>query len=347
MSKIKVAVDAGHGSSTAGKRTPDGYREHWINVTTAHYLAKALERNGFAVYKSAWNDRDAKDDTDVALTTRQKNIKNAKCDISVSCHANAYGSDWNSANGVDTFYHEVSSWRGDSVALAKCVQKHLPEGTKQKDRGYKSQYLAMCDCHSMNTKASILVEIGFMTNKDEAALMKTDKFCKEQAEEICHGICDYYKKTYVKEGGKVETKTEAKPTTDKIDVFYASYVGLGWLDEVKNYGSGDDGYSGLFGKAITRIKAKASKGELEYRVRRIGDANYLPWVTQYTDYAGWNGEPLDKLQMRYKQNGKYVEYRVHTKGGAWLPWVREYGDGNEGYAGIPGQTIDGLQIRIV
>lgn len=32
MSKKMIAIDAGHGSNTAGKRTPDGYREHWINV---------------------------------------------------------------------------------------------------------------------------------------------------------------------------------------------------------------------------------------------------------------------------------------------------------------------------
>ena len=41
----KIAVDAGHGSQTAGKRTPDGYREHWINVKTAYYLEQALQKN--------------------------------------------------------------------------------------------------------------------------------------------------------------------------------------------------------------------------------------------------------------------------------------------------------------
>ena len=41
----KIAIDAGHGSQTAGKRTPDGYREHWINVKTAYYLEQ--EKNHY------------------------------------------------------------------------------------------------------------------------------------------------------------------------------------------------------------------------------------------------------------------------------------------------------------
>ena len=49
----------------------------------------------------------------------------------------------------------------------------------------------MCNCKAMGTKASCLIEIGFMTNKVEADLMKTDAFCKEQGEDIAKGICDY------------------------------------------------------------------------------------------------------------------------------------------------------------
>lgn len=348
MAKYKIALDAGHGSNTSGKRTPDGYREHWINVKTCNYLEKALKRCGFATYRSAWNDTDATDDADVALLTRQKNIKAANCDASVSCHANAYGSGWNSAEGVDTFYHEVVAWRNDSVALAKCVQKHIVDGTKQKDRGAKAQYLAMCDARSMGTKASILVEIGFMTNEREAKLMKGEAFCKEQAEEICHGICDYFKVPYVKSGEVVKEtqKAETTKTETKINAYYKAYVG-GWLAEVKNFNSTDDGYAGVYGKAITRLMAKASKGHIKYRVRRVGDSEYLPWVTDYSDYAGWEGKSIDGVQMSYNFEGHKIKYRVHIKGGSWLDWVTECGTGDNGYAGLKGKAIDGIQMEIV
>ena len=192
---ILVAIDAGHGSNTAGKRTPDGYREHWINVASAVFCEAALKRCGVGTLRVAWDDGNAKDDEDLALSARQKLIKLNKCTLSVSFHANAYGNGWNDANGVETLISNKSP--GDSLKLAKLVQNYLVQGTPQKNRGVKTQSLAMCNCATMGTQASILVEIGFMTNLKEADLMKTDKFCKEQAEEVAHGICDYLGVKYV------------------------------------------------------------------------------------------------------------------------------------------------------
>lgn len=198
MAKIKVAIDAGHGSNTAGKRTLDGYREHWINVKVACYCEQFLKKYGVDVFRCAWDDTNAKDDTDVPLSTRQKQIKNAKCKIALSMHANAHGSGsaWTSAKGVETLVHDMSSRVGDSVKLATCIQKQLVKGTKQTDRGVKKMTLAMCNCAAMGVKAAALMEIGFMTNEYEADLMKTDAFCKEQGEEIAKGVLDYFKIDY-------------------------------------------------------------------------------------------------------------------------------------------------------
>lgn len=211
-SKFKVAVDAGHGSNTAGKRTPDGWREHWINVCTASFCEQALKRCGIDVLRVAWDDNNAKDDEDVALSTRQKLIKANKCNVSVSFHANAYGNGWNDAQGVETLISDKAP--GDSRALANIVQSYLIKGTPQKNRGVKTQSLAMCNCTSLGVKAAILCEIGFMTNRAEADLMKTDKFCKEQAEEVAHGICDYLGVKYIAYGGSTvaDIITEAKNT---------------------------------------------------------------------------------------------------------------------------------------
>lgn len=208
---IKIAIDAGHGSNTAGKRTPDGYREHWINVKCANYCADALKRCGFEVEKVAFNDENAKDDSDVSLSKRQAQIKKAGCAASVSFHANASGDGktYNTGRGVETLVATKDNQIGDSLALAKKVQTRLIEGTEQKNRGVKRQDLAMCNCPALGVKAAILVEIGFMTNKEEADLMKTDVFCKEQAEEVAHGICDYFGKEYKKETVNPSNATNA------------------------------------------------------------------------------------------------------------------------------------------
>ena len=196
--KYTIAIDAGHGSETAGKRTPDNYREHWINVCCASYCEQAIKRCGIKTVRVAWDDNNAKDDGDISLSARQNIIKANKCTGSVSFHANAYGSGWNDAQGVETLISDRSSAHKDSLTLANKVQNYLIQGTPQKNRGVKKQALAMCRCDIMGTMGSILVEVGFMTNKAEADLMKTDAFCREQAEEVAHGICDWLNTKYVK-----------------------------------------------------------------------------------------------------------------------------------------------------
>ena len=211
---ILVAIDAGHGSNTSGKRTPDGYREHWINVMTAKHCEAYLNANGIKTLRVGWNDENAKDDSDVSLTTRQNQIKAAKCDYSVSVHANANGSgSWDSASGIETYVHNNTAYQNDSLALAKKVQIELVKGTKQKDRGVKTKALAMCNCKAMGTKASILCEIGFMTNKAEADLMKTGNFCKEQGEDIARGVLAYIGKATTS-APSTSTSTTTKPTTN-------------------------------------------------------------------------------------------------------------------------------------
>lgn len=197
--KFKVAVDAGHGSDSPGKRSPEGYREHYINVKCANYFDIAMKRCGIDTLKVAWDDTNAKDDTDVPLTTRQAQIKNAKCDISISFHANAAGNgkSYNDSQGVETLIHNNASYVGDSRNLANKVQSYLAKGTTQKNRGVKTQGLAMCNCDTMGTKAAILIEVGFMTNKYEEELMKTDAFCLECAEETAKGVCEYLGVKYV------------------------------------------------------------------------------------------------------------------------------------------------------
>lgn len=223
--KIKIAIDAGHGSQTAGKRTPDGYKEHWINVRHAYYFEKALKRCGFDTVRIGWNDTNAKDDTDMTILARQKAIRAAGVDASVSWHANAYGSDWNSANGVETIIHSVSSKRKDSRALADLVQAELIKGTDQKNRGVKTGNFGVCNATYMRCKAAILVESGFMTNSREAELLKTDKFCQEQAEDACRGLCKYFGVNYVEPGETSEKEVSAAPAY-KVGAVYTLQVEL-------------------------------------------------------------------------------------------------------------------------
>ncbi len=224
---IRINVDAGHGSNTLGKRTPpmpvnvdfdgDGVvdvkkgnaiKEHFANVKVAILLVEELKRCGFVVTKTGFDDADATNDADVSISGRQKTIKNAACDYSVSIHFNAYGDgqSFNSAQGVSVYIH--SSYPKDSRKLATKVLNQLTTGTKQKNLGILTANLGMCNCKLMNTKAAILVETAFMTNQNEAVnMMGKKKFWEEAATEIAKGICDYTGVTYVKKPAETKTTT--------------------------------------------------------------------------------------------------------------------------------------------
>jgi len=229
-----VAVDAGHGSETAGKRTPDGYREHWINVNTARYCEEYLNSRGIRTVRIGWDDTNAGDDPDIGLTARQKLVKQAGCRLSVSMHANAYGNGWNNANGVETLVHSNAACRRDSLNLANFVQNRLVEGTQQSNRKVKTDRLSMCRADLMGTEASCLVEIGFMTNSREAELMKSQTFCREQGEDVARGVIDYLKSRGLFVG---ETPVKGEMPTDhnpfkKPD----STIALGTTGEDAEYG---------------------------------------------------------------------------------------------------------------
>jgi N-acetylmuramoyl-L-alanine amidase len=211
MKKAKIAIDAGHGSDTAGKRTPpftanvdingDGkidikkgtsYREHYANVGVANQLYKELVSRGYEVIKTGWDDIIATDDKDESLSSRQAKIKKAKCDYSISIHFNAYGDgkSFNSANGTSVYIH--TSQTADSRKLAEYVLQELVKGTEQTNRGVHGASLSMCNCKSMNTTASILCELAFMTNKHEAMkLMANETYWKECAREIADAVDRY------------------------------------------------------------------------------------------------------------------------------------------------------------
>ena len=216
----RIANDAGHGSNTAGKCTPDGYREHWINVKCANYFDIAMKRCGIETVKIGWDDTNSTNDSDLALATRQQLISASKCDASISWHANAHGDGktYTTGQGVETLIHNYASKVGDSEALANAVQSYLIKGTSQKNRGVKKSNLAMCNCTAMGVKAAILVEVGFMTNEYEKNLLLTDAFCFECAEEAAQGVCKYFGVKYV------APATTVKPTTTQTITNYTTYV---------------------------------------------------------------------------------------------------------------------------
>lgn len=88
-------------------------------------------------------------------------------------------------------------------------------------------------------------------------------------------------------------------------------------------------------------KPVAAKVDVEYRVRAGG--TWYPAVKNLEDYAGKIGVAITDVVIKVSQ-GK-VKYRVHVKGGEWLPYVTGYNinDAANGYAGT-GKPIDAIEV---
>lgn len=146
--------------------------------------------------------------------------------------------------------------------------------------------------------------------------------------------------------GFMGIKAETKPATapSKPDVFYQIWDDIKnkWLPNVKN----DSDYAGIFGHDVCAVFANLSSGNIFYKVHFKGGI-WLPEVKNREDYAGIFNNPIDGLMMK-TDTGAKIYYRVHLRRtNGWLPWVTGYSesDNDNGFAGILGQEIDGIQIK--
>ena len=193
-----IAVDNGHGKNTAGRRTPPMaggkvVKEWEFNHPTAKKLERILQARGFKVVMVS--DTTA----DTALSTRINRANNARADLFVSIHYNALAGVWGSHGGIETLYYPTSA---NGKRLAGMVQGKLINATGLRDRGIKPRGgLAVLKGTSM---PAILVEAGFMDNRDEAKLMLDEGYQQKVTIAIADGICEYF-------GIKPSKPSEPKP----------------------------------------------------------------------------------------------------------------------------------------
>ena len=328
----KVAIDAGHGSYTAGKRTPDGYREHYANVVVANYLYDILKANpsNFDIIRTGWDDENYTDDEDTSLKKRQTTIKNNNCSISISIHFNASGDgkSYNNASGIETFYHTTSY--SDSKKLAECVQNELIKGTSQKNRGVKQGALAMCNCSSMGTKASILCELGFMTNLTEATLMQDKEFCKECAREIAQGLANYLNiditldtNTNTDTNDKEAIKTDIEEQHPMELEQFIEYVGSIAVADYQNHKI-------LPSITIAQAIKESARGTSELAVGKYPEVNGY-WSGANALFGikknGWTGKTYIKVATEQNADGSYrqedAEWRAYD---SWKDSIIDHGE---------------------
>jgi len=177
-----VALDAGHGKDTAGKRSPDcTLLEYEFNRAIASRVRTILTAHGVSVILTAQPD-----DLDTSLSARCCAANKKKANIFVSLHANASGSGtWDSASGWEIYVYKKG---GQAEKLAQSIHSVSLPCLGLKDRGIKEADFYVLRKTNM---PAVLIEHGFYTNRGECALLKSTAFRDKCAEVDAKGILNY------------------------------------------------------------------------------------------------------------------------------------------------------------
>ncbi len=182
-----VMIDAGHGGIDVGAIATDEdgkiiAKEKDFNLDIALKVQEILEENDVEVKMIRTED--------VYVDFQQVGsiANDADTTLFVSIHTNS--SVASSANGIETWAYledNASSLNGlTGKRLAEIIQKEMIDETDAVDRGIKNgKSLAVIKTTSM---PAVLVEIGFISNKEEVQKLMTDAYRQKLAEAISKGI---------------------------------------------------------------------------------------------------------------------------------------------------------------
>jgi len=207
-----VVIDPGHGGDDQGARGPGGEEEKNITLAVSRLTAQRLQAASVAARLTRESDET------LALVDRTSTANRLKADVFVSIHLNA--SQARGARGAETYFmnadasdaqaaaaaaRENASAGADAVQLilwdlahvanlnessrlARTLQTRLNTLHAIADRGVKQAPFVVLTGATM---PAALVEIGFLSNPEEARRLLTPEFQTEVAAALSEGIVDY------------------------------------------------------------------------------------------------------------------------------------------------------------
>ena len=173
-----IVLDAGHGGVDGGTFYKDVIEKN-VNFSVVLYMQEYLEENGVEVILTR------SEDVFIELPERTEIAKqNAEvADLFVSIHCN-YFEDNVTVNGLECYYFAEDR---TSETYAEKMIKSLVKNKELKVRGTKEgDYYVL----KHNELPALLVEMGFLSNKEERNKLNDDTYQKMLAEELSIGIIE-------------------------------------------------------------------------------------------------------------------------------------------------------------
>ena len=227
---FKVVLDAGHGGKDPGA-VKNGVKEKDVVLAVTLKVGKLLEN-----YKDIEIGYTRKTDVFIELDQRPKLANKEKANIFVSIHCNSVdnprplGTETfvlgvardkhslevakreNSVIFLEENYEEKyqgynpnnpesvvglmllqGEYKNQSILLASAIQKDFTNSLKRTNRGVKEAgYLVLREC----AMPAILIELGFLSNKEEAVYLSSEKGQNQLAEAIANAIVSYKNEHY-------------------------------------------------------------------------------------------------------------------------------------------------------
>ncbi|QKS69819.1 N-acetylmuramoyl-L-alanine amidase CwlD [Paenalkalicoccus suaedae] len=191
LSGMVIVLDPGHGGVDGGAVSKSGLVESEVTLNISLLLRDFLQEAGAVVLMTREANNDLATDAGSIrgrktedLTKRAAFIKAADADLLVSVHANAIAeAQW---RGAQTFYHLQVE---ESEVLAKSIQASLVYQLENTAREAKPIHHVYVLKHSAIPSA--LVEVGFLSNPEEAAELGTADYQQKVAASIYEGIMTY------------------------------------------------------------------------------------------------------------------------------------------------------------
>lgn len=201
--KHLVVLDAGHGQHDPGAIGVTDHKEKDFNLAMVLKVAELLKQDAqFEVVLTR------SDDTFVELGNRAPIANNLNAAAFISIHANTGPSQ--AVGGSESYYYHPNG-----KSLADVLQTYLVQATGFKDRKVKLGDLRVLRDSKM---PAALLEVGFLSNKQEEATMFNEEWQRRVAAGIVEGIKQYFAQAGAQSMKAPASTFQANPQTPANEV---------------------------------------------------------------------------------------------------------------------------------
>jgi N-acetylmuramoyl-L-alanine amidase len=175
-----VIIDPGHGGPDPGAVGVEGLQEKGIVLDIGRQVAGFLQQRGIQAFLTRADDRD------LDLEPRVQMAEQAHATVFVSIHANSIDLSRPDISGLETYYFQ------SGADLADVIHQTILQSVRPLDRGVRTARFYVLRKTSM---PSVLVEVGFVTGRDDAMKLSTPSYRTQMADAIARGILQYLQRT--------------------------------------------------------------------------------------------------------------------------------------------------------